>query len=689
MAMKTGSLTASYGEFGAGDDGRFERQRYLDALANLVAEAIEERHGNLDIKLLTVIAGYQRDLGIPLLEGFDEDTIVEAGRSHRIAMMRDLLQRWPKPEVAATSGLQVRVNFLARIFGLTSDEAAIFGLMARRNIYRRWNNLLSAMVRRDEIDNAFAFSIVLGFPRDVLDAAFDDRGRFSRCGLAECKWITGGNYAEPHGFVLKFLEGSAVTDAEMISALMPVLSPSTLGAESFAHMQDDLDRATRLVADALSTGARANILLYGVPGAGKTEFARLIAGSNGALAVSIGEADDDGGEPARHERLAHLRLCRRLMPSTGKTVLIIDEAEDLFISGIEHRGSKLWLNRLVEDGGGTHIWIVNQPATLGEPILRRMDLAIRFDVPAAPLRRALAEHMIASHGACEMQTADEVSKFADSLAEICVAPAIIASALRTGARLGAKPAEITSIARDLAEATGRIGLSPSLAGQSRFDPACSRATYDLCTLATKLSGTSAHWSLLLSGLPGTGKTAYAHHLAEQIGCYIIVKSGADMLGAFVGQTEQAIASAFVEAERRRAILLIDEADTFLASRNLAQRNWEVSMTNEMLRQIERSRVRFIATTNRAITLDPASARRFSLHVNFLSLDAQRARQMFTDYFGVPPPHDLDRIADLTPGDFAQAAKRADLLNATDPALLVRWLQEAVEVRDGTKGRIGF
>ena len=45
------------------------------------------------------------------------------------------------------------------------------------------------------------------------------------------------------------------------------------------------------------------------------------------------------------------------------------------------------------------------------------------------------------------------------------------------------------------------------------------------------------------------------------------------------------------------------------------------MTNDVLRHMERDRVWFIATTNRAATLYPASARRFTLHADFAVMDA--------------------------------------------------------------------
>ena len=74
-----------------------------------------------------------------------------------------------------------------------------------------------------------------------------------------------------------------------------------------------------------------NILLYGPPGTGKTSFAATLAARVGARLRPVAEADEDGDEPHRHERLAGLRLAQRLA-APRNTLLLFDEAEDLFVS---------------------------------------------------------------------------------------------------------------------------------------------------------------------------------------------------------------------------------------------------------------------------------------------------------------------------------------------------------------------
>lgn len=76
--------------------------------------------------------------------------------------------------------------------------------------------------------------------------------------------------------------------------------------------------------------------------------------------------------------------------------------------------------------------------------------------------------------------------------------------------------------------------------------------------------------LLLSGPSSAGKTAFAAHLAHNLDRPLIVKRASDWLSPWVGETERQIAENFARAERDGAVLLLDEADTFLAARHERQ-----------------------------------------------------------------------------------------------------------------------
>ena len=77
-----------------------------------------------------------------------------------------------------------------------------------------------------------------------------------------------------------------------------------------------------------------------------------------------------------------------------------------------------------------------------------------------------------------------------------------------------------------------------------------------------------------------------------------------------------------------AVLLLDEADSFLRSRRLAERNYEVSEVNEMLQGMERFGGVFICTTNLFDELDEAALRRFTFKIRFKPLEVTQRLAMF-------------------------------------------------------------
>lgn len=132
--------------------------------------------------------------------------------------------------------------------------------------------------------------------------------------------------------------------------------------------------------------------------------------------------------------------------------------------------------------------------------------------------------------------------------------------------------------------------------------------------------------LLFSGPPGTGKTATAEALANELGKPILVADYSRIQNCFVGQTEKNIVRVFREARSQDAVLFWDEADAMFFDRDSAHRNWEVRDVNVLLQEIERFEGVCILATNRKVSLDKALQRRITLRVDFDRPD-QRLRQM--------------------------------------------------------------
>jgi transitional endoplasmic reticulum ATPase len=194
-----------------------------------------------------------------------------------------------------------------------------------------------------------------------------------------------------------------------------------------------------------------------------------------------------------------------------------------------------------------------------------------------------------------------------------------------------------------------------------FDPMLSSADVNLAELAERVrAAPTKALSLCLSGPPGTGKSAYARHLAEKLEMEALDKRYSDLISSYLGDLEKAIARTFEEAADMRAFLILDEADSLLRDRVAARHSWEVTQVNEMLTQMERHPYPFACTTNAPDLLDPATARRFLFKVQFLPMTSEQIHTAFRRAFRMDCPEFAASLDNLTPGDLTVVARRAEV-----------------------------
>jgi ATP-dependent 26S proteasome regulatory subunit len=177
----------------------------------------------------------------------------------------------------------------------------------------------------------------------------------------------------------------------------------------------------------------------------------------------------------------------------------------------------------------------------------------------------------------------------------------------------------------------------------------------------------------------------------------MLQRASDILGAFVGETEQQMAEMFRRAREEGAVLILDEADTFLAERQGARQRWEISAVNEMLTQMEAFEGLFVATTNLIDRLDEASLRRFDAKICFdylrpaqvLALMHQACLGLGLDTVGCEAA--ACGLHKLTPGDFATVMRQARFRPVRSAAELGQRLADEVAHKRGSgSGRtIGF
>ena len=489
------------------------------------------------------------------------------------------------------------------------------------------------------------------------------------------------------------IRSATLPQADFYDQLLGTTTGEPLPWDAFEHLGPSAAVAADLLRAALAgRESGINVLLYGPPGTGKTSFAATLAARVGVRLRPVSEADAWGGEPDRYERLSGLRLAQRLAPP-GETLLLFDEAEDVFVrrtvvADEPAVSSRVFMHRLLEGNATPVIWTANDIGMLGSAVLRRMTMCLELVVPGVAVRTRLWERMARTEGV-PLADAD-----AARLARLVpTAPAVAGTALRATRLAGGDAGTARLIVEGIARAVAGgvvAGAVPEV--ESLYEPGLVNADQDLVALADQLCrpGSPRAMSLLLSGPSGTGKSAWVRHLAGRMGLEVLQKRGSDLLGAYVGETEQRIAAAFAEARRDGALLLFDEADSLLAERGVAVRTWEVSQVNEMLTWMEQHPLPFACTTNLPDRLDKASLRRFLVKVRLDWLTVAQARLAFERFFSMAAPAGLDDLRTLTPSDFALVRRRMELLGGESGAgVVLALLAEECAERVGGRGRLGF
>lgn len=150
--------------------------------------------------------------------------------------------------------------------------------------------------------------------------------------------------------------------------------------------------------------------------------------------------------------------------------------------------------------------------------------------------------------------------------------------------------------------------------------------------------------LLLHGPPGVGKTLTAETVAKATGRPLFVVSVAE-IGLDASRAERRLEKVFALATKWQAVLLIDEADVFLETRNHSSPASQNALVSVLLRVLEYYEGIIILTTNRIRAIDVAVISRIHLAVRYEDLTSEQTQQIFKYY--------LDQLQKTQPTLIAQ------------------------------------
>lgn len=598
--------------------------------------------------------------------------------------------------------VEKNIDALAGLLQLNGAERALllYGTLARYQ--RELRSLLVEFKVSNAAEAYAALAEVAGVNPAELGEALRAGSRLERIGLVE-NLISEHNITDLADLmkVSERLPPVLMREyrdrAELMAVFTRPAPPTALTVADFAFVAEDVTVLVNLLKRAVAERAvGVNVLLYGPPGTGKTELSRVIARAAGVALFEVEHADRDGNSLSGRDRYRSMQIAQYFLKGTQEAALLFDEVEDVFphvsvdtagllarqeqqalSAAVNHSvNGKAWVNQILESNPVPTLWVTNRIGQIDPAFRRRFAYHLELKSPPPGAREQLVRNALAGVFVSEAFVARLSARRGLTPAQIRTA--VRFAELAGGTEAPLQPSAFEALVeRQLRHADAALGTAPaSAAVRPRV------TTWNLSLLNTESRHpigrmvealrARGHGALCFYGPPGTGKTALAEHIAEALERPLMVRQASDLLSKYVGETEQQMAAMFRDAEAEQAVLLLDEADSFLLDRRSAQRHYEVSEVNEMLQGMERFRGVFICTTNLFDQLDAAALRRFSFKILFKPLTAPQREAMFVaealngraDALSDAARGRLARLDRLCPGDFAAVQRQADILGTS-------------------------
>ncbi|MDB5850769.1 MAG: ATPase, partial [Rhodoferax sp.] len=588
--------------------------------------------------------------------------------------------------------VEKNIDALSGLLQLNKAERALllYGTLAR---YQRDLRTILVEVKVNNAPEAYAaIAEIAGVNATEVGEALRAGSRLERIGLVE-NLISEHNITDLADLmkVSEKLPPVLMREYRDQNELMAVFTrpavKSTLTLRDFSFVDEDAQVLLALLRNAVARKEPGvNVLMYGPPGTGKTELARVVAQAAGLDLFEVEYADRDGNSLSGRDRYRSLQIAQVFLKGSVQAALLFDEVEDVFppISSeaaqlmaraeqvaAPSNGSvsgKAWVNQILESNSVPTIWVTNRIEQIDPAFRRRFAYHLELKSPPPGAREGLVRKTLEG-----VQVSDAfVAKLTERKG---LTPAQIRTAVRfadlakndVGAMEGLIERQLRNADMALGNRNGDAVGRPSVTTYN-LDMLNVESRFEVPRIVQALKA-RGHGTLCFYGAPGTGKTALAEHIAKSLEKPLLIKQASDLMSKFVGETEQNMAAMFKEAEAEQAVLLLDEADSFLQDRRGAQRTYEVTEVNEMLQGMERYRGIFVCTTNLLDRIDQAALRRFTFKIKFNPLTRAQRETMFVAEALAGDVALLDaelgvrlaKLDQLCPGDFAAVKRQSDIL----------------------------
>ena len=594
-------------------------------------------------------------------------------------------------KINEVSSREKTFQLLQKIFMLNENEIGLFKLFCRNEI----DDVMCELLCLAQLSSGHCDVPSMGLHYLNLQHGQSILNKLVDIGLLHNRRGNRGfYYSLPRG-VKVTIEYNYSTMNQIYKELVGDVLTANLKKSDFKHLKEEFETVQLILKNAIEQKMKGiNILFYGEVGAGKTEMAKTIAKCLKMPLFEIICENEDNEETDRDDRINDLKIKLSIFSNTDRKQLILfDEAEDVFTDTMfkNKTQSKAFVNKILENNEIPVIWTTNDVKNMDKAYLRRFIYSVKFEKLTDDIQ---LEFMKKEFKRQNFDITDE--ELSELNKKYNLSSSTITNSIKVLKLTNSSKNDFEKFVKNQVTLLNR-GNEAS----ENFDSNKKTENYNfnlintdnnIEDLAEKIKTTGKlNFSLCLYGEAGTGKSEYAKQLASKLGLEVVCKRASDLMSKWVGETEQNIARAFKEARDKKAILIFDEADSFLQSRENAHSSWEISQVNEMLTWMETHPYPFVCTTNFMDTLDEASLRRFTFKIKFKYMTQEQVKLGFKHFFNKDVSEEISNIKGLTAGDFATVKKKISFLGTDDVQELKLMLEDEVKIKKSKElsTKVGF
>ncbi len=580
--------------------------------------------------------------------------------------------------------LETNIKYLADLLSLTTHESEIFGLMirlARDNIYTSFLNAFGLDAHNNNIKCRIK---VIQYALELSQIAIEDIispfGNLSAYGLQGQRGFAG---------ISKFtysIHKSYKNGNEFIQDILGKPLKATLSVGDFQKLPE-IALALKIIKNTAYKGI--NILIYGEPGNGKTEFAKTLADYAGLNLYSVAEENGDL-EKTQNYRFSEMRLIQKLVHNNKTACLLFDEAEDIFRRPSPNNiaktnANKIEINRMLENNICPVIWTTNDIEDMDEAYIRRFTIAIYMPPPSAAERENVWQKIFKENGLMvENKDALELAK------SFNIPFSMITDAAKISKTVGYSLETVKTHIRIMQKAMNK-GVSDGynyFCDKVNFNMELINADTDLKMLENL---NRLDFSLLIYGAPGTGKSTYVQHLAQMLNITINNIAPINFITPYIWETKKNVRKIFERARYEKSLLFFDDTDLLFIENNKLGIT-ELTAKHEIIRLMQFHATPFVCVANLKQNIDFSSLKYFNFKVKFSYLDDYGIKKAWEYFFKIGDiPTNMPSLNKIVPADFITVKKKAEMTGEMQNSdLIIKMLQSEQNFKTyGSINKIGF